>query len=71
MISDYRITPYGIWRELEAMVIGGMTPIKAIIAATRTAAESMGRYAEIGSLQVGKKADIIAVNEDAAKKIAA
>lgn len=48
-------------RELEFMVEAGMTPLAAIRAATIRAAKLLGAQAAIGSLEVGKSADIIAV----------
>jgi len=53
-----------LWQELEMMVEGGMTPVQAIRAATLTAAEAMGRANQLGSITVGKRADIIAVRSD-------
>jgi imidazolonepropionase-like amidohydrolase len=52
------------WQELEMMVMGGMTPMQSIVSATKTAAEAMTLDHQIGSLEVGKKADLIVVNDD-------
>ena len=60
-----------LWLELDAMVEGGMKPIQAIISATRTAAEAMERFGEIGSIEVGKQADLIVVDGDPTAKILA
>ncbi len=49
-------------REIEVMVRYGMAPLAAIKAATTLAAELMGWQNKIGSLEVGKLADIIAVS---------
>ncbi|MBX9816098.1 MAG: Xaa-Pro dipeptidase [Proteobacteria bacterium SG_bin5] len=51
-------------REFALMVRAGMTPTAAIRAATLTAAEALGRAAELGSVEPGKAADIIAVEGD-------
>lgn len=51
-------------RELELMVQAGFTPTEALHAATIDAAEHLGLSAQIGTIEVGKVADIIAVNGD-------
>lgn len=53
-----------LWLELDAMVEGGMKPMQAIVSATRTAAEAMELYGEIGSIAAGKQADLIVVDGD-------
>ncbi|MGS1016260.1 amidohydrolase family protein [Allosphingosinicella humi] len=50
--------------EFELMVKHGMTPATAIAAATVNAADLLGLSAEIGTLEPGKAADIIAVAGD-------
>ncbi len=59
------------WQELDAMVAGGMTAMQAMVAATKTAASALGRLDEIGSIVVGKQADIIAVESDPNQDITA
>jgi imidazolonepropionase-like amidohydrolase len=51
-------------REFALMVEAGMTPADAIKAATLGAAELLDRSDEIGSLEPGKSADLIAVDAD-------
>lgn len=51
-----------IWRELSALVDSGMTPARAITAATKTGAEIIGKGRELGTIEEGKLADIIIVD---------
>jgi len=51
-----------IWREMSALVDSGMTPARAITAATKTGAEIIGMGRELGTLEAGKLADIIIVD---------
>jgi imidazolonepropionase-like amidohydrolase len=48
-------------KEFALMVRAGMTPAQAIRAATVSAADLLGRSAELGTLEVGHVADLIAV----------
>ncbi|WP_312781189.1 amidohydrolase family protein [Brevundimonas sp.] len=50
--------------EFELMVRNGMTPMTAIEAATVNAADLLGLAEEIGTLEPGKRADVIAVAGD-------
>lgn len=48
--------------ELQLMVEAGLTPMQALVAATRTSAEALGVAREFGTLQPGKQADFIILN---------
>ncbi len=51
--------------EAELMVrLGGMTPREVLVSATTGAAEVLGLASEVGTLDVGKSADLIAVDGD-------
>ena len=56
-------------REIEVLVERGMTPLQAITAATGTAAECVGLGDQIGTLEVGKLADVVVVDGDAATDV--
>ena len=48
-------------RQFATMVQWGMTPLQAIRAATVTAAEALGRSADVGAIAVGRYGDLVAV----------
>jgi imidazolonepropionase-like amidohydrolase len=53
-----------LWREIKAHVDTGMSPLRAIGAATRVNAEILGKGKDLGTIQPGKLADVIVVNGD-------
>ncbi len=55
--------------EFELLVKHGMTPMQAIVAATTNAADLLGLSKEVGSIEPGKSADIIAVSGDPLKDV--
>lgn len=65
MGTDSGVTPHGEnLRELALMADGGMTPAQAITATTLVAAELMGLEKELGSIEPGKRADVVVVEGD-------
>ncbi len=50
--------------EMWSFVRGGMSPLQALSAATITPATHLGYAKDIGSLEVGKLADLIILNDD-------
>ena len=50
--------------EFELMVKNGMTPMQALEAATVNAADLLGLSADVGTLEPGKRADLVAVDGD-------
>ena len=57
--------------EAELYVKAGMTPLKALQSATTQSAKLLGIEADVGRIQPGKYADIIAVEADPTKDISA
>ncbi|HEY2498052.1 MAG TPA: amidohydrolase family protein [Candidatus Angelobacter sp.] len=58
---DWAINPA---KEFPFMVKYGMTPIQAVRAATSSAAELLGMQNDVGSIEAGKYADLVAVKGD-------
>jgi len=56
-------------QEFAIMVSAGMTPMEAIKAATASAADLIGDAADIGSVQPGRYADLVAVSGDPLKDV--
>jgi len=70
--SDAGVTPHGKNAvELEMYVKYGLTPAEAITAATVNAAKLAGMEDKLGTIEVGKIADLIAVEQDPLQDIKA
>lgn len=60
--TDCGVSPHGTnGLEFAMLVDAGMTPMDAIVSATKSAADLMGNSENIGSITKGKYADIVAV----------
>ena len=62
--TDAPINPYGLslLLEIEHYVRGGLSPAEAIRTATSVPAEAMGLGADLGTIEVGKLADLTIVD---------
>jgi imidazolonepropionase-like amidohydrolase len=60
----------GDQREIELLVEAGFTPVEAIKVATWNGAVYMGKQDQIGSVAVGKNADLVVVKGNPASRIA-
>lgn len=60
----FKIYGFGYIRELELLREAGFNALEVIQAATINGAEALGLEDEIGSLRVGKKADMVIVGEN-------
>ena len=67
--SDTGLIGYGIDRELELYVEAGMTPLEAIATATSIPARVMKRAADLGTIEAGKRADLVLVQGDPSTQI--
>jgi imidazolonepropionase-like amidohydrolase len=65
MGTDCPVAPHGTnLRELVLMAENGFTPSQSLVAATSSAAELMGLQDELGTLEPGKRADVVVLEGD-------
>jgi imidazolonepropionase-like amidohydrolase len=63
--TDAGVFPHGLnGGEFRLMVEAGMPPARALLSATRNAADALGRLADLGTIERGKIADLVAVAGD-------
>lgn len=62
--SGWAVPGVGIHRELELMVDAGLTPMQAILAATRNPAEAFRVLDRLGTVEPGKFADLVILDAD-------
>jgi imidazolonepropionase-like amidohydrolase len=58
----FSVPGFSLHREMEAMASAGLTPYQVLEAGTRNAAEYLGILGEAGTVEVGKRADLILVD---------
>ena len=63
------IAGYSNQRALELLVEAGFTPLEAIRIGTLNGATYLGRADRIGSIAVGKQADLVVLNGDPSARI--
>jgi len=62
--TDIWQIPTGVHMELEQLVAAGLTPVQAIHAGTGGAARILGAEKDLGTIEVGKWADLIILDAD-------
>jgi imidazolonepropionase-like amidohydrolase len=60
----YHLPGFSVHEELAMLVEAGLSPYEAIEAGTRNAAEVMGKSDEFGTVEVGKRADLILLEDN-------
>lgn len=63
------VAGYGDQREIELLVEAGFSPVEAIKIATMNGAIYLGRQDQIGSIAVGKNADLVLIKGDPATRV--
>jgi imidazolonepropionase-like amidohydrolase len=58
-----------VYAEMEAMQAAGMTPMEVLVAATRNGALAMGRPGDTGTVEGGKRADLLVIAADPSRDI--
>ena len=56
--------------DLELLTESGLTPMQALVAATRDAADVIGQGRVLGTVEAGKLADLLVVDGDPLRDIA-
>ncbi|NCP84435.1 MAG: amidohydrolase family protein [Bacteroidetes bacterium] len=60
----YKLYGFGLIRELELLQEAGFHPLEVVQAATKNGAEALGQLDQFGTVEVGKKADLLIVEEN-------
>jgi imidazolonepropionase-like amidohydrolase len=60
--NPYLVPGFSLLDELDYLIEAGFTPYEALEAGTRNPAQAMGKLNEFGTVEVGKRADLILVN---------
>ena len=62
--SGYGLAGVSLHRELELLVAAGLTPMQALLGVSRHAAEKVRKWDEVGSVELGKYADLLLLEEN-------
>ena len=68
-VATYVLPGWGMHRELKHLTEAGLTPVQALRAATYNAALVLRRDKDLGSIAVGKLADMVVVGGDPSTRI--
>jgi imidazolonepropionase-like amidohydrolase len=68
--TDEGVPGHSLHREIELYVEAGLTPLEAIRAATAVPARVMGMEGEVGTIEVGKRADLVVLGGNPLETIA-
>jgi imidazolonepropionase-like amidohydrolase len=65
----FSVPGFSIHREMETMVEAGMTPYEVLLSGTRAIAQHFGTLAEAGTIEVGKRADLVLLDADPVRDV--
>lgn len=66
----FLVPGFGTHREMAAMAEAGLTPYAVMEAATRNAAEYLGAAGEVGTIETGKRADLVLLDANPLQSVA-
>jgi imidazolonepropionase-like amidohydrolase len=66
----FLVPGFGTHREMAALAEAGLTPYAVLQAATRNAAEYLGTSSEVGTVDVGKRADLVLLDANPLQSVA-
>jgi imidazolonepropionase-like amidohydrolase len=61
--------PWVFHHEMELLVAAGIPPVEVVRMATRNAAISLGRIGEFGTVEAGKRAELVILSADPTRDI--
>jgi len=67
--SGWAVPGIGLHHEFNILVEAGLTPMQVIMASTRNVAEAFRILNRLGTIEAGKLADVVVVNDDPLKDI--
>src|SRR5215213_3731129 len=65
----FSVPGFSLHREMQAMIKAGLTPYQVLESGTRNPAVYLKVEAEFGTVEVGKRADLILVNDNPLKDV--
>lgn len=67
--TDEGVPAYSVYREMELYVQAGFSPMDALRSATAVPAKAMGREKDLGTIEVGKMADLLVLDANPLDRI--
>ena len=67
--TDEGVPGFSVYREIELYVMAGFTPMEALRAATAVPARAMHMDKELGTVEAGKRADLLVLDANPLEKI--